>query len=470
MLRIRKRLLALLCAVLLALPLLVQPVARADSWGEWILNMKYPEHTKYIRQDYEILLYRAPYGYEEDFYGYVPANQSMMVKSLWQHYDKPSIVLYYIWYREKDTLKDVYGFVPVPSVRLQDEPYPWSEPVYHKKDLYVINKDKTPCYRSPWKRPDNIRGWLDKGHEFRVYTFAYNPFDTVPFTKWLRVSEMDAFIEADKATYVGPILHTKNDLDTRLPYSFAQGEKVSFVGTFQTNWPIKIADTTITLGGETVFSQQRDDLGKGIIAYGHFLNTDRVSELPANDAPYELNISATVAAPNPPHPEKTISIVEKMRFLIYQPATGVSFERGQVTAAPGDVFENPVLMQPDNTTYKNSYSLTAEDDTIVRIDQEHLPVRFTALKEGNTRIHVRAHEPNHDVAAAFELTVTKYGAATLRGDANDDKTVDILDLVSIIEFIVNGTPCPSMANADANGDSSVDILDLVWIIDELVGI
>lgn len=54
------------------------------------------------------------------------------------------------------------------------------------------------------------------------------------------------------------------------------------------------------------------------------------------------------------------------------------------------------------------------------------------------------------------------------GDANGDNSLDILDLVSIIDFIVNRTPCQDIASADANGDGIVDILDLVWIIDRIV--
>lgn len=55
-----------------------------------------------------------------------------------------------------------------------------------------------------------------------------------------------------------------------------------------------------------------------------------------------------------------------------------------------------------------------------------------------------------------------------KGDANGDGIVDILDLVSIIDFIVSDSPTLSMQNADANGDGIVDILDLVWIIDRIV--
>ena len=57
------------------------------------------------------------------------------------------------------------------------------------------------------------------------------------------------------------------------------------------------------------------------------------------------------------------------------------------------------------------------------------------------------------------------------GDANDDGTVDILDLVAIIDYIVSGTAPKSLENANANGseDGTVDILDLVWVIDRIVG-
>ncbi|MHC1785779.1 MAG: peptidoglycan DD-metalloendopeptidase family protein [Christensenellales bacterium] len=55
------------------------------------------------------------------------------------------------------------------------------------------------------------------------------------------------------------------------------------------------------------------------------------------------------------------------------------------------------------------------------------------------------------------------------GDANGDGSIDILDLVSIIDYIVSGTNPTSLANADANGDGTVDIQDLVWVIDRIVG-
>lgn len=57
----------------------------------------------------------------------------------------------------------------------------------------------------------------------------------------------------------------------------------------------------------------------------------------------------------------------------------------------------------------------------------------------------------------------------LFGDANADGTVNILDLVAIIDYIVSGKQLDSLTNADTNEDGDVDILDLVLVIDRIVG-
>jgi hypothetical protein len=73
-----------------------------------------------------------------------------------------------------------------------------------------------------------------------------------------------------------------------------------------------------------------------------------------------------------------------------------------------------------------------------------------------------------DSSFLVSATPRKPGAP-LHGDANGDDVIDIRDLVSVIEFIVNGTKAKSMVNADANQDKVVDIRDLVWIIERIVG-
>ncbi|MGI6726501.1 MAG: Ig-like domain-containing protein [Christensenellales bacterium] len=57
----------------------------------------------------------------------------------------------------------------------------------------------------------------------------------------------------------------------------------------------------------------------------------------------------------------------------------------------------------------------------------------------------------------------------VKGDANGDNSIDIRDLVSIINYIVSGIQPKSTEGADANGDGDVDIRDLVWVINVIVG-
>lgn len=61
------------------------------------------------------------------------------------------------------------------------------------------------------------------------------------------------------------------------------------------------------------------------------------------------------------------------------------------------------------------------------------------------------------------------GTILLKGDADADGSVNIMDLVAIIDYIILDTQCESMFNADVNADGTVDIMDLVWIIDVIVG-
>ena len=56
------------------------------------------------------------------------------------------------------------------------------------------------------------------------------------------------------------------------------------------------------------------------------------------------------------------------------------------------------------------------------------------------------------------------------GDTNEDAIVDILDIVTVVNIILNGginsqnyTAC-EISNANFNGDSSINVLDIIQII------
>jgi hypothetical protein len=55
------------------------------------------------------------------------------------------------------------------------------------------------------------------------------------------------------------------------------------------------------------------------------------------------------------------------------------------------------------------------------------------------------------------------------GDANGDGSIDVLDVVMLIDYLLEGDPEGfNPVNADANGDGVIDILDAVWIIDAIL--
>ena len=58
----------------------------------------------------------------------------------------------------------------------------------------------------------------------------------------------------------------------------------------------------------------------------------------------------------------------------------------------------------------------------------------------------------------------------LRGDANDDGSVDIGDFIVMVQYILGYGDAPaSMQGADINGDHTVNVLDLVMLADHLWG-
>ena len=58
----------------------------------------------------------------------------------------------------------------------------------------------------------------------------------------------------------------------------------------------------------------------------------------------------------------------------------------------------------------------------------------------------------------------------LRGDANDDGSVDLGDFIVMVQYILGYGDAPaSMQGADINGDHTVNVLDLVMLADHLWG-
>ena len=93
----------------------------------------------------------------------------------------------------------------------------------------------------------------------------------------------------------------------------------------------------------------------------------------------------------------------------------------------------------------------------------------TDLPGGIYRVELKVTDSTGTKALSSNSLISSEEPIFIPGDTNGDETIDILDLVAIIDFIVSGTPPASEANADATGEGVIDILDLVWVIDQIVG-
>ena len=64
----------------------------------------------------------------------------------------------------------------------------------------------------------------------------------------------------------------------------------------------------------------------------------------------------------------------------------------------------------------------------------------------------------------YDITVGS-GESCLLGDSNGDSSVDIMDIILMIEYILSETTDFEMECVDVNGDGSLDILDVVTLVD-----
>ena len=107
-------------------------------------------------------------------------------------------------------------------------------------------------------------------------------------------------------------------------------------------------------------------------------------------------------------------------------------------------------------------------------------IEFKVVKNNNWNTCWPASNYEYTIAAdgTYDLTVTfdaetkditftaTLHANAMRGDANEDQTVDISDVTTLIDILLSGATAP--AGADCNLDQAVDISDVTALIDYLL--
>ncbi len=125
------------------------------------------------------------------------------------------------------------------------------------------------------------------------------------------------------------------------------------------------------------------------------------------------------------------------------------------TAAPAWLSLNPVsgsLNPAANTTHTVSFD-------------------GTSLSQGayNAVIKAKSNDPQNPVVLVpVALNVT--GSSVMPGDANCDGTVNVIDVITIVNYILGQNPqpfCPE--NADVNGDTLINVIDIIGTVNIILG-
>ena len=73
------------------------------------------------------------------------------------------------------------------------------------------------------------------------------------------------------------------------------------------------------------------------------------------------------------------------------------------------------------------------------------------------------------LATTFNVTVER-GTASMIGDANDDGIINMMDVITVINYILGKSPSPfNYVNADANQDTMISMTDVTKIINIILG-
>ena len=143
------------------------------------------------------------------------------------------------------------------------------------------------------------------------------------------------------------------------------------------------------------------------------------------------------------------------------------FERTTITAENVNeyVILKGVTLQADTADTKIFYTANG-----VQICNFFSGVEIPAVEEGKTYdVTGIVILSKAGLARVYITEMTEAAAEGLRGDVNNDKTVDITDITALIDYLLSHDASGiNVANADCNQDHAVDITDVTALIDYLL--
>jgi hypothetical protein len=164
--------------------------------------------------------------------------------------------------------------------------------------------------------------------------------------------------------------------------------------------------------------------------------------------PY-LTEADTIAPPIPPTGLDTLEVGDDYISLVW-------------LASPiGDLAGYKVYSDSDSSGFPYSDTIDVGMDTTT--------FTLSELTTGTTYyIAVTCYDNSGNESWYSRQIQVTPGGTMLRGDANGDGTIDIADVVYLINYLFTGGPAPDpLWVGDANCDGAVDIADVVYLINYL---
>lgn len=125
-----------------------------------------------------------------------------------------------------------------------------------------------------------------------------------------------------------------------------------------------------------------------------------------------------------------------------------------------------VVLMANDTQKSVSVSPVGTDGTTFTIDWKN-----SGSTIGETSLTVYTSGITNTQGSVGTTNKTKtWVAEVMMGDTNCDGSVDVLDVVTLVNHIIGKNPSPfNEAAADMNGDNAIDVLDVVKLVNRIIG-
>lgn len=122
------------------------------------------------------------------------------------------------------------------------------------------------------------------------------------------------------------------------------------------------------------------------------------------------------------------------------------------------------IWEADEAPQATDYALTVEGKsavTAVSVETVENGYRVVAMAASGDLLTAPAYVINYEVPASVGKP----------GDANEDGEVNVMDITTIINYILGANPTPfNYNNANVNGDDAVNVMDVTAIINIILGV